>query len=97
MKPLPYIRLNQLYDMINEHLKGSVIINEDVKIQARVKLPDEPKRIVDLKVMGVSIAKVKIPEEERVKMGGMYPPTERATIYIDCETMPEEANVDKGS
>lgn len=98
MKPLDSIALDMLYKHINDSLRASGLHNDQIRIKARVKLPDE-NRIVDLKIIGTTLTKEKITPEEQAKMSGMYLPTERATIYIDCETMKdvEIASVDKGS
>lgn len=82
------ITLDQLYEHINKTLRGSGISNETVTIKARVKLPDE-ERIVDLKVIGVSMVSTPIEEAVRNRMSGMYPPTKAAVISIDCETIKE--------
>lgn len=91
------ITLDKLYEYLNKALKGSYLANEEVRVVAQVKLPDE-NRSVYLRVGRAELIKQSIPEAERAKMAGMYPPKERALIIIHCETVVEEvANVDKGS
>lgn len=91
------ITLDQLYDYLNKALKGSYLANDEVRVVAQVKLPDEA-RTVYLKVGTAELIKQPIPESERAKMAGMYPPKERALVILHCETVADEvANVDKGS
>jgi len=91
------ITLDKLYEYLNKALKGSYLVNEEVHVVAQIKLPDE-NRSVYLKVGKAELIKQPIPEAERAKMAGMYPPKERALIILHCETVAEEvANVNKGS
>jgi hypothetical protein len=82
---IPSITLDKLYEYMNKALKGSGVPNEEVRVVAKVKLPDEPKRYVYLSVGKAELIKERIPEEERVKMAGMYPPKDRAVMVIHCD------------
>lgn len=77
--------LNKFLNHLHESLTGSNIHDSEVTIKVRVKLPDE-NRIVELKVIGLSSEINEISKERKAKIGGMYPPTHEAMLYIDCET-----------